>query len=80
MLSLLCIGSCSRAVESHIPARNKRFINAELLFVSLVGIISSNTAAEASKIIMLDTMGVIRFTCDLWYLTKSFISTNLNRG
>ena len=65
MLNLLCIGSCSSAVESHIPARNKRFINAWPLFVSLVGIISSNTAMQASKVIMLDTMGVILFTCDL---------------
>ena len=64
-LSLLCIDSCSSAVESHIPARSKRFINARSLFVSSVGIISSNTTAEASKVIMLDTMGVIRFTCDL---------------
>ena len=65
MLSLLCIGSCRSAVESHIPARNKRFINASPLFASLVGIISSNTAMQASKVIMLDTMGVILFTCDL---------------
>ena len=64
MLSLLCIGSCSSAVDSHISASNKTLINTKSLLVSGVDIKSNETAREASKIITVDTMGVIRFICD----------------